>query len=176
VSPLVDHGSTFVDALHAHPPETRRAVALARAGPKSRRKSSCARGAFLNGRWTYINRGGELWEGYRGRLRGGNALAQKPQQTCLDYGLQKPSVPFERAPRQSASLKRTIEQHSVPWSMPSAEPKEKNASLGIRQPFVHKEQMRPWRSILTIEVNGVSATCGRPALNAVIAVIRLGAI
>jgi hypothetical protein len=48
--------------------------------------------------------------------------------------------------------------------------------LGIQQTFVHKEQMRPWRSILTIEVNSVSATYDQPALNAVIAVSRAVAI
>jgi hypothetical protein len=42
--------------------------------------------------------------------------------------------------------------------------------LGIQLAFVNKEQMRPWRLILTIEVNGVSATYGKSVLNAVIAV------
>jgi hypothetical protein len=44
------------------------------------------------------------------------------------------------------------------------------SSLGIQLAFVNKEQMRPWRLILTIEVNGVSATCAKTGLNAVIAV------
>jgi hypothetical protein len=44
------------------------------------------------------------------------------------------------------------------------------SSLGIQLAFVNKEQMRPWRLILTIEVNGVSATYGKSVLNAVIAV------
>jgi hypothetical protein len=44
------------------------------------------------------------------------------------------------------------------------------SGLGIQLAFVNKEQMRPWRLILTIEVNGVSATYGKSVLNAVIAV------
>jgi len=44
------------------------------------------------------------------------------------------------------------------------------SSLGIQLAFVNKEQMRPWRLILTIEVNGVSATYGKSVLKAVIAV------
>jgi hypothetical protein len=44
------------------------------------------------------------------------------------------------------------------------------SSLGIQLAFVNKEQMRPWRLILTIEVNGVSAIYGKSVLNAVIAV------
>jgi hypothetical protein len=44
------------------------------------------------------------------------------------------------------------------------------SSLGSQLAFVNKEQMRPWRLILTIEVNGVSATYGKSTLNAVIAV------
>jgi hypothetical protein len=43
-------------------------------------------------------------------------------------------------------------------------------SLGIKLSFDHKEQMRPWRLILTIEVNGVSATYGKSVLKAVFAV------
>jgi hypothetical protein len=42
-----------------------------------------------------------------------------------------------------------------------------NASLGIQLAFVNKEQMRPWRLILTIEVNGVSATYGKSVVKAV---------
>jgi hypothetical protein len=42
--------------------------------------------------------------------------------------------------------------------------------LGIQLAFVNKEQMRPWRLILTIEVNGGSATYGKSVVNAVIAV------
>jgi hypothetical protein len=45
-----------------------------------------------------------------------------------------------------------------------------DASLNIQLAFVNKEQMRPWRLILTIEVNGVSATYGKSALKAVSAV------
>ena len=44
------------------------------------------------------------------------------------------------------------------------------SSLGIQLAFVNKEQMRPWRLILTMEVNGVSATYTKSVLNAVIAV------
>jgi hypothetical protein len=44
------------------------------------------------------------------------------------------------------------------------------SSLGIQLAFVNKEQMRPWRLILTIEVNGGSATYDKSVLNAVIAV------
>jgi hypothetical protein len=44
------------------------------------------------------------------------------------------------------------------------------SSLGIQLAFVYKEQMRPWRLILTIEVNGVSATYGESVLKAVSAV------
>jgi hypothetical protein len=44
---------------------------------------------------------------------------------------------------------------------------------GIQLTFVNNEQMRPWRLILTMEVNGVSATYGKSALNAVIAVSGL---
>ena len=41
------------------------------------------------------------------------------------------------------------------------------SSLGIQLAFVNKEQMRPWRLILTIEVNGVSATYKKSALKAI---------
>ena len=44
------------------------------------------------------------------------------------------------------------------------------SSLGIQLAFANKEQMRPWRLILTIEVNGVSATYTESVLNAVFAV------
>ena len=44
------------------------------------------------------------------------------------------------------------------------------SSLGIQRTFVNKEQMRPWRLILTIEVHGDSAIYGESVLNAVIAV------
>jgi hypothetical protein len=44
------------------------------------------------------------------------------------------------------------------------------SSLGIQLAFVNKEQMRPWRLILTIEVNGGSAIYGKSVLKAVIAV------
>jgi hypothetical protein len=50
------------------------------------------------------------------------------------------------------------------------------SSLGIQLAFVNKEQMRPWRLILTIEVNGVSATYTKSALKAVFAVIEPMAI
>jgi len=50
------------------------------------------------------------------------------------------------------------------------------SSLGIQLAFVNKEQMRPWRLILTTEVNGVSATYTKSVLNAVIAVSRPMAI
>jgi hypothetical protein len=44
------------------------------------------------------------------------------------------------------------------------------SSLGIQRTFVNKEQMRPWRLILTIEVHGDSAIYGKSVLKAVIAV------
>ncbi len=50
------------------------------------------------------------------------------------------------------------------------------SSLGNWRTFVNKEQIRPWRSILTIEVNGGSVTYGKSVLNAVIAVIGTVAI